>query len=136
MKLYTTLYGECTFDSITNMYGMKRTIAVHTDNGTIGFMNDGRYDEKGECILFPSKDQRDWSKFEKPVQPPFEVKRTKGDEYSYIIDNVVVDQKVDIDSQGDDERWAHGNYFKTREQAEYAVEKVKELLLSMRNEAR
>ena len=33
--------------------------------------NDGRMFEGGECMLFPSKDQRDWSKF-KPKKPKFD----------------------------------------------------------------
>ena len=34
------------------------------------FTKDGRfkYGYYGECILFPSKDQRDWSKFKVPVE--------------------------------------------------------------------
>lgn len=27
--------------------------------------SDGKFDADGECIIFPSKDQRDWSKFER-----------------------------------------------------------------------
>lgn len=34
----------------------------------ISLFSDGRYslDEKAECVIFPSKDQRDWSKFKGP----------------------------------------------------------------------
>ena len=38
-----------------------------TSKGTIN------KDYNGECLLFPSKDQRDWSKF-KPKQPKFDPK--------------------------------------------------------------
>ena len=30
------------------------------------FLYDGRYGMNGECMIFPSKDQRDWSKFQRP----------------------------------------------------------------------
>ena len=31
--------------------------------GTVSFSSTGQYFGEGECILIPSKDQRDWSKF-------------------------------------------------------------------------
>lgn len=39
-----------------------------SDDATATFTKDGRFcaEYSGECILFPSKDQRDWSKFTAP----------------------------------------------------------------------
>ncbi len=34
----------------------------------IGLYSDGRFSSEGECVLFPSKDQRDWKKFRLPVK--------------------------------------------------------------------
>lgn len=63
-KFYSTIYGEVYFKEInlkcdyqivfTLSNGCNRSV---TSNG----INDLRYD--GECILFPSKEQRDWSKW-------------------------------------------------------------------------
>ena len=67
MKLYTTVWGEVTFDKINN----KRPdypINVKPDIGYINLTKEGCYTNKtdAECILFPSKEQRDWSKFIAP----------------------------------------------------------------------
>lgn len=69
-KLYSLVDGEVTLESIcdTKQY----CIEVVTDNGnTSYFTKDGKMfidRPNGECILFPSKDQRDWSKFRIPVK--------------------------------------------------------------------
>ena len=62
-KLYSPIFGVLTFDKVEKDLG-EYTIFV-TDKGQNHqtFMADGRYDRKGECVLFPSKEMRDWSKF-------------------------------------------------------------------------
>ena len=76
-KLYSTLFGEVKLNTIIikNVY----SIEFEAENGELyRVASDGRYLCKfnGECILFPSKDQRDWSKFKpkKPKQPKFNPK--------------------------------------------------------------
>ena len=76
-KLYSTVYGEVEFDGIENgkeypvryvdSEGMKLTI---TSQGLLFSHFDG------ECTLFPSKEQRDWSKF-KVKKPKFDPKTLK-----------------------------------------------------------
>ena len=65
-KLYSTIFGDVKFQSIDE-FSTFHPIAVETDENYIEhFSADGRYYFRyngGECILFPSKDQRDWSKF-------------------------------------------------------------------------
>lgn len=62
-KLYSLIFGEVEFERIDNSCG---TIKYKTNTGR-NF--DASYEGKfftnydGECTLFPSKDQRDWSKF-------------------------------------------------------------------------
>lgn len=41
-------------------------ILVESLYGTISFSSTGQYFVEGECILIPSKDQRDWNKFSAP----------------------------------------------------------------------
>lgn len=69
-KLYSPVCGKCTFLDVAD-YDPTYPIAVHATNGTpYYFTADGRFfdDEGTECLLFPSKDQRDWSKFQRPYK--------------------------------------------------------------------
>ena len=67
-KFYSTLYGEVEFDKIKKESEYPIVIITkHGNNSDI--KSDGRYYgeyDDGECTLFPSKDQRDWSKFTAP----------------------------------------------------------------------
>ena len=72
-KLYSTVLGEVEFEGINDIIG---PIIVTTDTGNAEcFTADGKMYNyyNGECLLFPSKEQRDWSKF-KPKQPKFDPK--------------------------------------------------------------
>ena len=66
-KLYSSVYGEVKFIGIDFIYESKHPISLETIHGCCRSAKDGKalseYD--GECTLFPSKDQRDWSKFER-----------------------------------------------------------------------
>ena len=65
-KLYSTVYGDV---ELVRVYLDDNTypIEIKIDEGSdmIYITNDGRLfdDFRGECTLFPSKNQRDWSKF-------------------------------------------------------------------------
>ena len=67
-KFYSTIYGEVEFDKIKKESEYPIVIITkHGNNSDI--KSDGRYYgeyDDGECTLFPSKDQRDWSKFSAP----------------------------------------------------------------------
>lgn len=68
---YSTIYGEVGFIKINindvypveldvyNKYTGSRVSIYYTKDGKLSTVYDG------ECTLFPSKDQRDWSKFER-----------------------------------------------------------------------
>lgn len=77
-ELYSSIHGKvlfsgidksniCSIEVIANGYDGKDFMA--------NFAADGRYLHfcEAECVLFPSKDQRDWSKWEcpKPKKPKF-----------------------------------------------------------------
>ena len=65
-KLYSTICGEVKLSHIEND---EYPIVVETMTGYLfRVAQDGRYFSclDGECTLFPSKDQRDWSKFIAP----------------------------------------------------------------------
>lgn len=59
IKLYSPIFGECEFENVDS----DGVYVKH--NGVVRiFSYDGRYYERfGECLLFPSKDNRDWSNF-------------------------------------------------------------------------
>ena len=62
-KLYSTIFGEVEFESIHNSScSIKyKTITGRSFDVTCEGKMFADYD--GECTLYPSKDQRDWSKF-------------------------------------------------------------------------
>ena len=63
-ELYSPVLGEVTFEEITDDEDYPITVDCE-DWGEENFTPEGKLYRKnnGECLLFPSKDQRDWSKF-------------------------------------------------------------------------
>ena len=74
--LYSPIFGDVEFLGISKYEDTKYPIAVKlSDNKTDAFTKDGKLftEYNGECMLFPSNDQRDWSKF-KVKKPKFDPK--------------------------------------------------------------
>lgn len=65
-KFYSPVWGEVSFERILDIEVY--TIEIDTASGSQHLTKEGCYvnREDAECILFPSKDQRDWSKFTAP----------------------------------------------------------------------
>ena len=82
-KLYSTVFGEVKFDRIDTILSHPIVVRIGRieDDHTETFAADGRLYSyhNGECVLFPSKEQRDWSKFgpKQPKQPKFDPKTLK-----------------------------------------------------------
>ena len=73
-KLYSPVFGEVEFESINDIIG---PIVVTTNTGNAEcFTADGKmHTYNDECLLFPGKAQRDWSKFKvKSNKPKFDPK--------------------------------------------------------------
>ena len=85
-KFYSTVYGDVSFTGISDdsssfnpieLVACTKPIMLCTN---IYLTKDGKmdYNYEGECTLFPSKDQRDWSKFvrfwDKPKVEKFDPK--------------------------------------------------------------
>lgn len=73
-KFYSSAHGEVELEEVHLNSRTDYRIEVRLSNNVLeGFTQDGRLFEKynGECMLFPSREQRDWSKFKpkKPKQP-------------------------------------------------------------------
>lgn len=66
LKLYSPIYGEVKFYKI-DIDNESYPIAVKNSNkGIVYFAEDGRYStafDTAECLLFPSSEMRDWTKF-------------------------------------------------------------------------
>ena len=81
VKLYSPIFGDCTYCYVredTNDICVKRPYNV------MSFFNfEGLYNTAGECLLFPSKEMRNWSKFA----------WKKGDALSCGVDNLCIFEK-------------------------------------------
>ena len=74
-KFYSSVYGELTYSGMytdssnSKIYLIDQNSRSMIDGSpmVVNYYRDGRlYATKGECTIFPSKDQRDWSKFTAP----------------------------------------------------------------------
>ena len=71
-KFYSSIYGEVEVAIVSDDNYPVRVFCPTITQGIITplckLSKDGKYDNQfnGECTLFPSKDQRDWSKFTAP----------------------------------------------------------------------
>ena len=62
-KLYCTFLGDVLFSKIVN-----NKIFVHIGHTEWTFYSDGKFTYDGECVIFPSREQRDWSKFKVSIK--------------------------------------------------------------------
>ena len=77
-KLYSPVFGDVELDNIDIL--SDHPIRVLYKYGDDSFSKDGRlfFNCDCECMLFPSKEQRDWSKFKvKSNKPKFDPKTLK-----------------------------------------------------------
>ena len=66
-KLYSTVHGKCTFEAITDeIFKINFCTSKFglTQSGECTLIKFGNMYDGGECIIFPSKEMRDWSKFQ------------------------------------------------------------------------
>lgn len=86
-KLYSPLCGECTLHEV-----VKDKIFIRTcsNERIVIFDEYGRYFNDSECLLFPSKDNRDWnkfkvdkSKFDPKTLKPFDKVLVRGKEIAW-----------------------------------------------------
>lgn len=61
IELYSLVHGPVKFSRVRVSDNF---IIIITENGfDFSYYPDGRFAVNGECVLFPSKEQRDWNKF-------------------------------------------------------------------------
>lgn len=94
-KLYSTIFGEVKFGFIRDhsIY----PIALMVNCGHEYLTSDGKLFNQfdGECILFPSRKERDWSKF-KPKKDRFDPKTLNAFDKVLIRDSRYEDWRCDI----------------------------------------
>lgn len=84
-KLYSPLVGTVIFQYIRESIPYPIVTSYNDDlDDVYNFTKEGKYyaNKGGECLLFPSKDQHDWSKF-KTKKPKFDPKTLK--EYNKVL---------------------------------------------------
>ena len=59
-RLYSPIFGECAFSLVREETD---DICVEYNRKKAFFSSKGLYNALGECLLFPSREMRDWSKF-------------------------------------------------------------------------
>ena len=89
-KFWSPISGEIEFYSILENYNYP--IVLSCKKGKIWFSKEGLFDienEGAECLIFPSKDQRDWSKFSAPwyKKEKFDPKTLKSFDKVLVRDN-------------------------------------------------
>lgn len=118
-KLWSPIFGKIEFYSIVEK--ARYPIMLSCKNGIIRFSKEGLYDienEGAECVLFPSKDQRDWSEFKAPwyKKDKFDPKTLKP--FDKVIGRDLVSSKWECNLFSHIDESAHypyrciGNYYK------------------------
>ena len=66
-KLYSPIFGDVYLEKIRPHLAV--IVNINKDEKNLEkFLYDGRYTLNGECMLFPSKENRDWNTFQRPFQ--------------------------------------------------------------------
>ena len=106
-KLYSTAFGDVYFYRISNNEEYPIGIAVAGNSDYRTLTCDGKLwrDYGGECILFPSKEQRDWSKFTAPwyKKDRFDPKTLKPFDKVLVRDDCESEWQCDLFSHINDE---------------------------------
>ncbi len=66
IKLYSMIHGKCSFEAVTDeIFKINFCTSKFglTQSGECTLIKFGNMFDGGECIIFPSKEMRDWSKF-------------------------------------------------------------------------
>ena len=112
-KLYCILCGNAELEEITSIgtIVIRKVVDAISTSYTLDY--EGHYSHSGECVLFPSKDQRDWGKFRLPFKAgdivmtidkltPFIFKEYIDDTYAHcycgvdVYDTLKIEAPIDI----------------------------------------
>ena len=92
--LYSPVCGYVHFIEIA---AYDNIVVVDRSGNTLRFMSNGMYRQNGECLLFPSYSNRDWSNFSAPWYNPNQQQDKKNGKFDprslQPFDNVLVRDK-------------------------------------------
>lgn len=124
VKLYSPICGEVKFNEI-DIDNERHPIALKSCRGTINFAEDGRFCaayDTAECMLFPSSEMRDWTKFFKRgdvvrsiddgAQAVF--KGWESDDYTSFYASIV--HHAEVDEWDEDVVFAVESFYKESEE--------------------
>ena len=97
-KLYSTVFGEVEFVCVLQNEGVEYPIQTKiSDDAHDGFTKDGRMfaEFKGECMLFPSREERNWSNF-KVKKRKFDPKTLQPFDKVLVRDNCESEWQCDL----------------------------------------
>lgn len=134
MELYSPLCGKCVFDGLN----MGTIICKKQNTQEITFTSHGYYMlpvfDMCECMIFPSQDQRDWSKFQRPfkdgdilvgkAKQPFIFKSFNRDNGCFSYCGIDCSQKFCLHS--DDWTFANSLRFATEEEKQKLFQAIKD----------
>ena len=129
-KLYSPICGECELETLSTNYNHIVVKHVGKDNliHFITFNSDGTYCDTGDCLLFPSKDNRDWNKF-CPFKNGDVLVGKAGKPFIYnYIDGENVFTYCGIDSLGS--FWEASNNWTSVKSLRFAAEEEKQQLFN------
>ena len=82
MELYSPIFGDVYLDEIRPHLAV---VVRTSDKQKEEFLYDGRFGINGECMLFPSKENRDWSTFQRPFKDGDILYINYGGSFKYIV---------------------------------------------------
>ena len=110
-ELYSSIHGAVTFVELSNSENSRIPIIVRLarGKGMTNYSKDGRFFLNyidAECCLFPSKEQRDWSKFTAPwyKNEKFDPKTLQPYDKVLVNDHPDIMWKVDFYSHKDESK--------------------------------
>lgn len=107
-SLYSPIYGELSLISVNCAYNYPICCRVLKSGNAAGYTEDGKNNTTdAEPTLFPSKDQRDWSKFEMSEQVTDQETKPQFKPFDKVLVRDNDDKKWDCDifcHLGDKER--------------------------------
>ncbi len=102
-KFYTSIHGNVILMGINRAYD-RPIITNHID-----LYPNGKFNENGECLLFPSKDQRDWNKWAEEQKPKVPKTWSELIQKNQPCSSVILGYRKKEDKSVGDDSWTYNN---------------------------
>ena len=137
-RLYSPIFGEVMFGYVSPDGWIK----CYTTSTQLGmFYPDGTYSKNGEVMLFPSKEQRDWNKFQIPFKFG-DIIAMYNDQYKHIniaiFDEYIGNKYMKVIctnlAKSNEIKIFDGDEYWNKEGVRYATEEEKEFFFNLLKE--